>query len=137
METPPQADEFLDEDIDERAEEIADEVNTKVHWSRYFFYMVRTIQHRLLLVFSATSRSSSSGSGSSSTDGDGGGNSVDVGDGRSGETFKTVVEPFGVSRHTDSGALTVLLQVLPYMDGMRWSTTSSDDDVLRYYNNSP
>ena len=47
-------------------------------------------------------------------------NSVDVGDGRSGETFKTVVEPFGVSRHTDSGALTVLLQVLPFMDGMGW-----------------
>jgi len=70
MEAPPQADEFLDEDIDERAEEIADEVSTKVHWSRYFYYMIRTIQQRLFLVFSA--RGSDRSSSSSSSIGGGG-----------------------------------------------------------------
>lgn len=63
------------------------------------------------------------------------------GDAHSGKTIKTSAEPLGVSRHTDSGALTVLLQVSSHAvqgyDGIgQDSSDYDDDDVLRYYYNS-
>lgn len=58
------------------------------------------------------------GDGIGADKGDGKANSVDADDGNSNETINIkTAEPLGVSRHTDSGALTVLLQVI-YRNGM-------------------
>ena len=56
--------------------------------------------------------------GISADKGDGKANSVDADDGSSETINIKTAEPLGVSRHTDSGALTVLLQVTYRDDGM-------------------